>query len=63
MPHSEHAEGDLESDVDAEVDAERRAPRRSGYPCRFLSDSPFYVAAKSARFDCFSKMKREGPAR
>ena len=66
MPLAEHEDGDLESDVDAEVDAENRA-QRSGYPYRHarrsLSDSPFYGAAKSARFDCFGKMKRESPAR
>jgi hypothetical protein len=28
-----------------------------------LSDSPFYVAAKSARFDCFGKMPPSGAER
>jgi hypothetical protein len=45
----------------------KTAAQRSGYPYRHarrsLSDSPFYGAAKSARFDCFGKMKRESPAR
>ena len=65
MPLAEHIKTRTSNETLTSRSMQKTVPQRSGYPYRHarrsLSDSPFYGAAKSARFDCFARSKGKAP--